>query len=62
MTKLGGATFDITLASDIASVIDLDSGTGPRAIKVSLDGHVVCRGSEEAFVDRSAQLGTCTES
>jgi hypothetical protein len=56
------ATFDFTLAGNVASVVNLNGRAGPGAIKVSFDGHVVCRRSEEAFVDRSAKLRSCTES
>ena len=56
------ATLNLALAGDVAGVVDLDGRAGPGAIKVSFDGHVVCRRSEEAFVDRSAKLWTCTES
>lgn len=56
------ATLNLALAGDVAGVVDLDGGPGPGAIKISLDGHVVCRRSEEAFVDRSANLGSCAES
>ena len=56
------ATLNLALAGDVAGVVDLNGGPGPGAIKVSLDGHVVCRRSEEAFVDRSAKLGSCAES
>jgi len=53
--------FYFALLGDIASVVHLDFGAGPGAIKVSFDSHVVCRRGEEAFVDRSAKLGNGTE-
>lgn len=56
------ATFDFARLGDIASIVHLDFRSGPGAIKVSFDSHVVCRRGEEAFVDRSAKLGNGSES
>jgi hypothetical protein len=47
-------TLNVAHAGDVAGIVDLNSRASPRAVKVSFDGHVVCRRSEEAFVDRSA--------
>lgn len=56
------ATLNFALLRNIASIVNLNGRASPGAIKVSFDGHVVCRRSEEAFVDGSAELGSCTES
>lgn len=55
-------TFDLADFGDVSGAVDLDRGAAPGAVEVSFDGHVVCRRSEEAFVDGSAELGYCTES
>lgn len=57
----GVATCYLAGFCDIASIVNLDGWAAPGAIKVGLDGHVVCRRSEEAFVDGGAELGSCTE-
>ena len=51
--------FDLALAGDVSLVVDLDGRAGPGAIEVSFDGHVVCRRSEEAFVDWRANKSWC---
>lgn len=56
------ATLDFALLRNITSVVNLNGRASPGAIEVSFNGHVVCRRSEEAFVDGSAELGSCTES
>ena len=58
----GVATFDLADLCDLSSVVNLDDGALPGAIEVSFDGHVVCRRSEEAFMDRGAELRSYTES
>lgn len=54
--------FDLADLCDLSSVVNLDDGALPGAIEVSFDGHVVCRRSEEAFMDRGAELRSYTES
>jgi hypothetical protein len=43
------------LGGDIARLVDLDLGALPLHVKVRLDGHVVCRRSEEALVGWGAE-------
>ena len=50
---------DCTSAGDVSLVVDLDGGTGPDAIEVSFDSHIVCRRGEEAFVDWGANESWC---
>ena len=52
-------TLDFTRAGDVSLVVDLDGGTGPGAIEVSFDGHIVCRRREDAFVDWGANESWC---
>jgi hypothetical protein len=51
--------FDLALAGNVSLVVDLDGRAGPGAIEVSFDGHIVCRRSEEAFVDWGANKSWC---
>jgi hypothetical protein len=48
-------TLRSALGGDVAGLVDLDLRALPRDIKVRLDGHVVCRRSEESLVGRGSE-------